>query len=293
MKQPRRMYYVLWVLIASFIFASLASADPMISSRAYVLMDYKTGTVIAQQNPNWELPPASLTKMMTVYLTFKAIKEGRLQMFQRVRVSARAASQPPSSIRLHAGDMPTIQQLLLGAIVPSGNDAAVALAEANAGSVENFVAEMNQEARALGMTHTHFENPNGLPAANHYSTAHDLALLSAALIRDFPQDYGFFSTRSFTFHGFFQRNHNHLLGSYDGVDGLKTGYTNAAGSCLAATAKRGDQRLILVLLGAAHRIIRERESKDLLNYGFDRLKADPIAAYAPSADNVRTVATRH
>lgn len=262
---------------------------PHTGARSYVLMDYQTGQVLAERNPNEHLPMASLTKIMTAYLVFDAIKAHKLGFDQPVTISPYAASMPRTRMGLKAGNKVPVRMLLTGLIVDSGNDAAVALAEAVGGNLQNFANMMNSKAQALGMANTHYWNPNGLPASaklpgGNYTTAHDLSVLARAVIRDYPDDYAMFSTRTYAYGGRIHVNHNHLLGAFEGVDGIKTGFTNAARWCLVASARRNNQRLISVVLGENNRFVRDSDSKHMLAYGFHALTTrQPVSVAATPA----------
>lgn len=252
---------------------------PALAAKAWLLLDVQSGQVMAEQNADERIEPASLTKIMTAYLVFQAIKDHRLDKQQIVTVSQRAWKVAPGSSKmfLKPGDKVSVDQLLDGLLVQSGNDAAVALAEAVSGSVETFVTRMNQTAQAMGLTGTHFANPNGLPNPGTYSNARDLATLSRRLIQDFPVLYkGYDTKREFTYDHITQRNRNHLLWLDPSVDGLKTGHTESAGYCLIASALRPEgsvqRRLISVVLGTASNKARTQESMTLLNWGFQNFE---------------------
>ena len=243
-------------------------AAPAIASRAHLLLDFHSGQPLANANADQRFEPASLTKLMTAYLTFSALRQKTLRGDQTVPVSERAWRAEGSRMFIEPRKPVTVDELLRGMIVQSGNDASVALAEAVAGSEEVFAQLMNREAQRLGMKNTHFVNATGLPHPQHYSTAHDLALLAAAIIRDFPEYYPLYSLREYRYNNITQSNRNRLLWLDPAVDGMKTGYTENAGYCLITSAKRGEQRLISVVLGAASETARATESQKLLNYGF-------------------------
>ena len=270
--------------------AQLSELDikpPKVSAESYILLDHLTGEVLAERNPDQKLPPASLTKIMTAYLAFSALTEGRLAQNQPVPISERAWRTSGSRTFIEVGDLVPVRDLLLGIIVQSGNDASVALAEAIAGSVENFVDLMNQQADLLGMESTSFANPTGLPDDGHYSTARDLAILSRRTILDFPDYYRLYSVREHTFNNIAQRNRNGLLDDYPGNDGLKTGYTKEAGYCLASSALRGDMRLISVVMKTPSVRQRERDSIALFNYGFSNYRSVELFKRSPVLEEVR------
>lgn len=239
-----------------------------VAAKSYVLRDFQSGQILVSQNPDLKVEPASLTKLMTAYLAFKNIKEKRLSENQSLPVSERAWKAIGSRMFIDLKVPVTVNELLRGMIVQSGNDASITLAEAMGGGEEAFAELMNKEAARLGMKNTHFLNATGLPDPQHYSTAEDLSLLAAAVIRDFPEYYTIYSTREYKYNGITQPNRNRLLWLDPTVDGMKTGHTDSAGWCLVSSAKRSDRRLISVVLGATSDTVRTIESQKLLNYGF-------------------------
>jgi len=241
---------------------------PEIAAHAYVLMDARTGTELASSNADEHLPPASLTKLMTAYLLFGDLRAGRLRLDEPVKISARAAHQPGARMFLREGDTVPAGELFKGMLVQSGNDAAYALAEHVSPDIHEFVARMNAKATELGLSNTHYGNVTGLNHIEHYSSARDLTYLAAALRRDFPEYLGWFALRQYTWDGITQPNRNFLLGHMAGVDGLKTGHTNAAGYCLVASAERGDMQLIATVLGTDSEHERAAAGRALLEYGF-------------------------
>ncbi len=243
-------------------------AAPGLAAKSYMLIDYNTGKVIAEHNSNERLEPASLTKMMTAYLVSSEMKFRNLTPEDMVPISTRAHKAIGSRSFLEPGSSVSVRDLMYGLVVQSGNDASIALAEHVGGSEEGFVSMMNQMAQRLGMKDTHFTNSTGLPSPDHYTTARDMAVLSRAVIRDHPNHYKLYSVEEYTFNGITQKNRNTLLLRDPTVDGIKTGHTNSAGYCLVASAKRGDMRLISVLLGARNEQLRSTESLRALNYGF-------------------------
>lgn len=272
----KRLLFALFLLIPLTAAADIPP-PPTLAARAYVLLDFNSGGVLAQHNANQRVEPASLTKLMTAYLTFKAIRNGYLKLDQVLPVSEYAwkgggsgcGGSKGSCMFIEPNKPVTVDQLLHGMIVISGNDASVALAEGIASSEEAFAELMNKEAARLGLKNSRFKNATGLPEVDHYSTAADLALLAAALVRDFPEEYQrLYSLKEYTWNNIKQSNRNRLLWLDPHVDGMKTGHTAAAGYCLISSAKRGDMRLISVLLGAPHNAARAVESQKLLNYGF-------------------------
>lgn len=245
-----------------------AVPPPALGAKAYVLVDVLSGQTLVAQNADAPREPASLTKLMTAYLVFVALRNKQLMPSQMVTVSQKAWRAEGSRMFIDPKKAVSVDELLRGEIVESGNDAAIALAEAVAGSEEAFVASMNREAARLGMKNTKFDNSTGLPMPQQTSTAADLARVATALIRDFPEYYPLFSLREYRYNNITQPNRNRLLWSEPFVDGMKTGFTEAAGYCLIASAKRGPRRLVSVVLGAASDAARATESEKLLNYGF-------------------------
>jgi D-alanyl-D-alanine carboxypeptidase (penicillin-binding protein 5/6) len=244
---------------------------PALAAKSYVLYDYTSNQILVNQNGDDRMAPASLTKLMTAYLAFDALAHDTIDIEQELIVpdaAVKAQSGGESRMLLSAGQNVAVSELLKGLIIQSGNDAAITLAINIAGSESGFVDLMNKEAKRLGMSQTHFANPSGLPDAQHYSTANDLARLAAALIRDFPMHYSLFAERDYTFNNVTQANRNRLLWLDPYVDGLKTGHTETAGYCLVASAKRDNHRLISVMLGTNSDNLRAIESQKLLNFGF-------------------------
>jgi D-alanyl-D-alanine carboxypeptidase (penicillin-binding protein 5/6) len=245
-----------------------APAPPSIAAKAWLLYDVTSAQAITSANEHERVEPASLTKLMSAYLAFGALKQKTLTPEQVVPVSERALKAAGSRMFIEPTKPVKVDELLRGMIVQSGNDACIALAEAVAGSEELFVQMMNREAQRLGLKDTNFTNASGLPDPRHYSSAYDLALLAAALIRDFPEYYALYSLREYRYNNITQPNRNRLLWLDPNVDGMKTGYTENAGFCLIASAKRGTRRLLSVVLGANSDSGRAQESQKLLNYGF-------------------------
>ncbi|HEX7272293.1 MAG TPA: D-alanyl-D-alanine carboxypeptidase family protein [Casimicrobiaceae bacterium] len=241
---------------------------PAIAAKAYVLVDVLSGQTLVAHNADEPREPASLTKLMTAYLAFAALRDKQLLPSQMVTVSEKAWRTEGSRMFIEPRKAVSVDELLRGEIVQSGNDAAVALAETVAGSESAFVERMNREAAALGMKNTRFVNATGLSASQQASTAADLARIAAAVIRDFPEYYPLYSIKEYRYNNITQSNRNRLLWSDPYVDGMKTGFTDAAGYCLIASAKRGPRRLLSVVLGAASDAARASESQKLLNYGF-------------------------
>ena len=261
----------LFAVLAVLLFPSVAFAQqpvPAIAARAYVLLDFNSGQFLQTHNPNERVEPASLTKLMTAYLTFAALRQKTLRPDQAIPVSTRAWRADGSRMYIEPRKPVTVDELIRGMIVQSGNDASIALAEAIAGSEEAFAQMMTREAQRLGMKSTNFVNATGWPHPQHYSTAQDLALLAAAIVKDFPEYYPLYSTKEYRYNNISQSNRNRLLWTDPTVDGMKTGYTESAGYCLVTSARRADRRLISVVLGAASDSARAIESQKLLNYGF-------------------------
>ena len=250
---------------------------PALAAAAYVLVDTTSGQTLAAVNADERRDPASLTKLMTAYVVFGALRSKAIVPSQMVNVSEKAWRAEGSRMFIEPRKAVSVDELLRGMIVQSGNDASVALAELVGGSEETFVAQMNKEAQRLGMANTRFANATGLSGPQHYATAADLARLAAALIRDYPEFYPIYSQREFRYNNITQANRNRLLWTDPYVDGVKTGHTEAAGWCLIASALRGERRLVSVVLGAASDAARAAESQKLLNYGFQAF--DTVALY--------------
>ena len=243
-------------------------AAPALGANSYILVDFNSGHVLVESNPDMPVEPASITKVMTSYVVFTELAGGNINLSDTVTVSEIAWRTGGSRMFIEPSMKPTIEQLIKGMVIQSGNDASVALAEHLAGTEEAFAGLMNHYATQLGMTNSHFMNSTGLPHEQHYTTARDVAILSAALIKDFPEFYRWYSEKEYSFNNIRQHNRNNLLWRDPAVDGLKTGHTEAAGYCLAASAKRDGMRLISVVLGSGSESSRVNESQSLLNYGF-------------------------
>jgi D-alanyl-D-alanine carboxypeptidase (penicillin-binding protein 5/6) len=241
---------------------------PVIGAASYIILDHNSGKVIAENNSDEQRAPASLAKLMTSYVIFQRIKEEFISLDDEVKISEKAWKTGGSRSFIEVGKLIKLQDLLMGMIIQSGNDASVALAEHVAGSEGTFVLFMNEYAMDLGMTNTNFENASGLPNENQYTTANDMAILASAIIREFPDFYKWYSQKEFTYNDIKQNNRNKLLWSDATVDGLKTGYTKKAGYCLVTSANRVGMRLISVVLGSNSPTIRVSETQKLLDYGF-------------------------
>ncbi|HSG97952.1 MAG TPA: D-alanyl-D-alanine carboxypeptidase family protein [Woeseiaceae bacterium] len=268
----QRLFCTLFLcVISSSVFAQSvmpAPAPPIIGAKSYLVIDAQTGHELAALDPDVPLAPASLTKIMTTYVVFKALGQGQIQLSDEVTISEKAWRMPGSRMFVEVGKRVTIEDLLLGMIVQSGNDASVALAEHIGGTESVFAEMMNQYAQQLGMLSTNFLNSTGLPAEGHLTTARDLATLAAAMVEEFPDYYAWHAIREFTFNEITQSNRNKLLWRDTTVDGLKTGHTDDAGYCLVASAERNGMRIISVVMGTANEKSRADGSQALLNYGF-------------------------
>ncbi|MBN8495419.1 D-alanyl-D-alanine carboxypeptidase family protein [Accumulibacter sp.] len=279
MQKFRSLLFLLLLSLSVVASAQQLPTPPALAAKSWLLIEAASGQELAAQAPDQRLDPASLTKLMTAYLSFAALKQGTLKLEQPVPVSQKAWKTGGSRMFIQVGTQVKVEDLLKGMIVQSGNDACVALAEAIAGDEENFAQMMNREAQRLGMKGSSFRNSSGLPDPQHYTTARDLATLAGALIRDFPDEYAkYYSLKEFRYNNITQPNRNRLLWIDPTVDGLKTGHTEAAGYCLVSSAKRGPRRLLSVVLGAPSDSVRAQESLKLLNYGFQFY--DAVQVYA-------------
>lgn len=241
---------------------------PTLNAKAYILIDADSGKILAEKNSEEQLPPASLTKMMTLYVISNALKHEQIHLTDMVRISQEAWKTAGSRMFVKEGQSVSIEDLLKGIIVDSGNDACVAMAEHLGGSEAGFTDIMNQQAKNLNMNNSHFTDSTGLPNPDLHTTAKDLAILGRALINDFPEYYHWYQQKWFTYNGIRQPNRNRLLWRDSQVDGVKTGHTNEAGFCLVSSAKRENMRLIAVVLGSPSETVRADDSERLLNYGF-------------------------
>jgi D-alanyl-D-alanine carboxypeptidase (penicillin-binding protein 5/6) len=271
---PRSLIAPALFVLSAFAAAATATAaapiptPPAVPARAYLLEDYQTGRVLGSDHADDRMEPASLTKLMTAYIVFTTLHDGRLKLTDPVTISEHAWRSEGSRTFIQVGTQIPVDILIKGMIVQSGNDATVALAERVAGTETAFVQVMNEYARRLGMAHTHYANSDGLPNPDHYTTARDLAVLAHHLIQDFPDFYPLFSLHEFSWNNIKQQNRNGLLGADATVDGLKTGHTDSAGYCLVTSALRSGTRLISVVLGSASIREREQASATLLGYGY-------------------------
>ncbi len=270
MKSFARNFAAILATVISFTALAQSSTPPSpnLAARSFALFDYQSSQLLSSQKPDERTDPASLTKLMTAYIAFSAIKQKQIALTQTVPVSPHAWKAEGSRMFIEPNKPVTVDELLHGMIIQSGNDASITLAEAIAGSEDLFAQLMNKEAKRLGMNNTNFMNATGLPNKQHYSTANDMAKLAMAIIRDFPEFFPLYSMKDYTYNNITQPNRNQLLWRDKFVDGMKTGHTEAAGFCLVSTAKRGDRRLISVVLGTASDNARTTESQKLLNYGF-------------------------
>jgi D-alanyl-D-alanine carboxypeptidase (penicillin-binding protein 5/6) len=261
-------FLLAWLLLCSAVHAA-APQPPSVLGKSWLLADLSSGQILAAEKPGERFEPASLTKLMSAYLVFAALRDRKLSLESRVNVSERAWKAPGSRMFIDPRRPVSVDELIRGVVVQSGNDACIALAEAVAGTEEVFVQMMNREAGRLGMKDTRYMNASGLPDPQHYTTAHDLYLLTAALIRDFPAEYAqYYSQKQYRYNNISQPNRNRLLWLDPSVDGVKTGHTEAAGYCLVASSRRGGRRLLSVLLGSTSESARAQESQKLLNWGF-------------------------
>jgi D-alanyl-D-alanine carboxypeptidase (penicillin-binding protein 5/6) len=260
--------FIIAITLGNLAYASPIPPAPNLNVKAYVLMDFDSGMILASTNKDLTLPPASITKMMTAYLAFTELNENNISLSEDVLVSKKAWKTGGSKMFIEVGKKIKFKEILQGVITVSGNDASVALAEHISGDENTFAIYMNQMAKNIGLANTNYTNATGLPNDSLYTTAEDIALLSRSLISTFPELYKLYSTKSFKFNDIKQYSRNKLLFIDDNVDGIKTGFTNAAGYCLASSAKRGNRRLIAVIMGAPTPDVRIQSSRTLLEYGF-------------------------
>jgi D-alanyl-D-alanine carboxypeptidase (penicillin-binding protein 5/6) len=271
---PYRLTRLLPAILLLFVVSALRAEPlpvpkaPSIGAKAFILQDFDSGRIIAEQDADKPVEPASITKLMTAYAIFKEMRAGKITLSDMVTISEKAWRTPGSRMFVEVGKQVSVEDLMQGMIVQSGNDATVALAEYVAGTEDSFAALMNRYAAALGLKDSHFVNSTGLPDPQHYMTAHDIALVAAAIIREFPEHYHWYSQKKFTYNDITQYNRNKLLWRDESVDGMKTGHTDSAGYCLVTSAKKDDMRLISVVLGTDSEKARADASQALLNYGF-------------------------
>lgn len=274
-----------------------AAPPPRVAATEHYLVDYASNTVLSAGDADEPVPPASLTKLMTAYVVFEALEAGKIHLDDEALVSKKAWRTGGSRMFIDVNSHVRVEDLVRGMLIQSGNDASTALAEHVAGSVEAFVALMNDKAAALGMRSSVFKNPTGLPARGHVSSAHDLAILARSIISTFPKYYGLYAEREFSYNGITQHNRNALLSRDLGVDGMKTGFTDAAGYCIVSSAQRGGMRLIAVVLGAQSPKIRNNAAQALLQYGFANFEThrlysagEPVSAARVSGGSPDTAA---
>jgi serine-type D-Ala-D-Ala carboxypeptidase (penicillin-binding protein 5/6) len=297
MKQTLNKFFIFSTLLAFsallvFPVNSIASPKiipkaPAIAAKSYILVDYNSGRIIAQNNAEMPVAPASITKIMTAYVVFSELEEENIRLNDLATISKKAWKTKGSRMFIKVNSKVSIEDLLQGMIIQSGNDASVALAEHIAGSEETFAALMNQHAQELGMHNTNFLNSTGLPNPDHKTSAKDLSILAKALIKRFPQYYKWYSTKEFTYNKIKQPNRNKLLWRDKSVDGMKTGYTKDAGYCLVSSAKRNNMRLISVVLGTNSTESRAQESQKLLNFGFRFFESHVIYPINKALKNIR------
>jgi len=268
---------IMGIILPSLVTAAIPiPAAPELAARAYLLVDVHSGKVLAENNANEHMEPASLTKLMTAYIAFNELKSGTIHLGDEVLISEKAWRTGGSKMFIEVNKRVSVEKLLKGMIIQSGNDASIALAEHIAGTEDAFATLMNSYAENLGMSDTHFANATGMPDREHYTSANDLAKLAMAMIREFPDHYAWYSIKKYTYNGITQYNRNKLLWRDKYVDGLKTGHTESAGYCLIASAKREEMRLLSVVLGTRSEDARAQESEKLLNYGFHFFETRPL-----------------
>ena len=274
-------------LVSFTVVASIAIPPPKVKAEGHILIDFHSGNILAEKNADKKLEPASLTKIMAAYVVFKELEEGNLKLEDKTTVSKNAWQTKGSRMFIQVNTQVSIKELLMGLIVQSGNDAGVALAEHIAGTEATFANLMNHHAKKLGMDASHFMNSTGLPHENHFTTARDIAKVTAATIREFPEFYSWYAIRSYKYNKIDQKNRNGLLYRDNSADGVKTGYTQAAGYCLVGSAKRDDTRLISVVLGTESTSARTKESQALLNYGFSFFESRKLHATGQPIDKAK------
>ena len=289
MMNPKPTHGILFALLLLLAAQPLAAAvsPPEVNAEGHLLIDLLSGQVLAENNADARLEPASLTKIMTAHLVFHEIEAGRVRLEDLVTISEKAWKMGGSRMFIEVGKQVSVEDLLKGLIIQSGNDAAVALAEHIAGSEDAFAELMNKESARLGATNTHFVNASGMPHENHYTTARDIAKISQATIVEYPEFYKWYAIKEYTFNDITQKNRNSLLWQDKSVDGVKTGHTEAAGYCLVASAVRDGTRLLSVIMGTESIAARTKESSKLLNYGFRFFETRKILSAGKPLRNVR------
>ena len=284
-------FFIVLAFSSSLLIAAAQAAPvpspPKLAAKSFLLIDFNSGRILAEKKINKKIEPASITKLMTAYVIYKELDSGRLSLDEEVVISEKAWKMKGSKMFIEVGKKITVDKLLKGLIVQSGNDATVALAEHVAGSESTFADFMNQHAQELGMTNTNFVNSTGWPNKNHVTTAADLAKLASAIIREFPEHYKRYKEKEFTYNGIKQYNRNKLLWRDKSVDGFKTGHTESAGYCLVASAKREDMRLISIVLGTKSEKSRENVSQSLLSYGFRFYESNKLYTAGESLKSAR------
>lgn len=278
------MLYLFFILLNAFSVADVSSPvekvlirqKPTLKSKHYTLYDLDTETTLASFNEDEQVPIASITKLMSMYVVSDSLKKGYINVNDTTKVSHRAAKSGGSRMFINEGSLVSVNDLMNGAIISSGNDATIALAEHIGGNEESFVGIMNDYTKTLGLKHTHFNNSTGLDDLNHHSSSHDVTMLAAHIIKDFPDDYYRYKQKLFTYNKIKQRNRNKLLWQDDDIDGLKTGFTSKAGYCLVASAKTNNMRLIATVLGAPNESVRTEDAHALLKYGYRFFKQNSI-----------------
>lgn len=271
----------------------MTPSTPNIDAQGFILMDANSGKILAEKNSDARLPPASLTKLMTMYVVSNALKSGSIHMDDKVRISEKAWRTGGSRMFVKVNDEVPVRNLLQGIVVASGNDASVAMAEYLAGTEDAFAGLMNTQAQLIGMKNSHFVDSNGLPNPNHYSTAHDLALLAQAIVKNFPEDYQLYSEKWFSYNNIRQPNRNRLLWRFQYADGLKTGHTEEAGFCLVGSASKDGTRLISVVMGAPSDSVRTEDSIRLLTYGFRFFETHKLYSGATALTQARVWKGEH
>ena len=287
-----RNVFILFFLLSAYLSSAIAApalipAPPRVNAKAYLLIDHNSGHVLAERNADKKIEPASLTKLMTAYVVLYEIDRGGISLEDEVKISEKAWRMGGSRMFIRVNTLVSVKDLLKGLIIQSGNDASVALAEHIANNESSFVELMNQHAERLNMNATHFNNSTGWPDKNHYTTARDLAILSRAIINDFPKHYSEYKEKEFTYNNIRQYNRNRLLWLDDRVDGLKTGHTEAAGYCLISSAKNSNMRLISIVTGTNKDDARIAASRKLLNYGFRFFETNLIHKAKSEITNLR------